>query len=167
MRHFWKLMATGFGSGFSPIAPGTAGALMAILLLLPNMFYDFEWLNFGNQWLNEIPFILTILLFHFIGVKSANEMEKEWGHDAQRIVIDEMVGVWIALLFMPINWLTLLLAFVLFRFFVITKPLGIRKMERFDGGWGVMMDDVLAGVYAWVVLKILTLIWPSILVAVW
>lgn len=158
-------MATGFGSGFSPIAPGTAGALVALLIFLPEAFTTNCFCpNCIDVW-SELLFIIMILAFFFIGVKSANEMEKEWGHDAQRIVIDEMVGVWIPLILMPINWLTLLLAFVLFRFFDIAKPLGIRNMERFKGGWGVMMDDVLAGVYAWVVLKGLTMIWPSILVS--
>jgi phosphatidylglycerophosphatase A len=165
MNFLYKFFATGFGSGYSPFAPGTAGTIVGILMLIPFMFYDLELLGFASSETTGIPLIIATIIFFFIGVKAGNELEAEWGHDAQKIVIDEIVGVWVAMLFFPMNWLTLLLAFLLFRGFDIYKPLGIRKMERFGRGWGVMLDDVAAGVYAWVVLKILTLVWPSILVA--
>ena len=112
------------------------------------------------NWSKEGVLILLTGVFLWIGVAAANALEAEWGHDAQKIVIDEIVGVWIALLFTPLNCMTLLLGFILFRFFDIAKPLGVRKMERFKGGWGVMMDDALAGVYAWLVLKAIGLLFP-------
>ena len=163
MNFLYKFFATGFGSGYSPFAPGTAGTIVGILMLIPVMYFNINFLDFEGTTAIGIWLVIATILFFFIGVKAGNELEAEWGHDAQKIVIDEIVGVWVTLLFFPINWLTLLLAFILFRGFDIYKPLGIRKMERFGRGWGVMLDDVAAGVYAWVVLKILTLIWPSIL----
>jgi phosphatidylglycerophosphatase A len=142
---FWKIIATGFGSGYSPVAPGTAGALVACGLLwtLTVVFPH----QFSGGWL--FPHLLVLIaVFFFLGVKSAGVLEKEWGHDPSKIVVDEMVGVWIAMVGVPFSLVNLALAFVLFRVFDIWKPLGIRRMERLGGGWGVMMDDVLAGVYA-------------------
>ena len=71
-----------------------------------------------------------------------------------KVVIDEMIGVWIALLGFALTPFNLIAAFILFRFFDIAKPLGIRQLENIKGGWGVMLDDVLAGVYANVVLQL-------------
>lgn len=85
-------------------------------------------------------------------------MEKYWGEDPSRVVIDEMVGVWIPLLVVPAgDWWYVVAAFVLFRFFDIVKPLGVRRMERFRGGVGIMMDDILAGVYSAILLGIVRL----------
>lgn len=81
-------------------------------------------------------------------------MEAEWGHDPSKVVVDEIVGVWIAMLFVPFSLLNLFLAFGLFRVFDIWKPLGIRRMEKLKGGWGVMMDDVLAGIYSLMVMHV-------------
>ena len=77
-----------------------------------------------------------------------------WGHDPSRIVADEMIGLWIAMIAVPFSWLNLALAFGLFRLFDIWKPMGIRRMEKFPGGWGVMLDDVLAGLYSLAVMHI-------------
>lgn len=140
------LIATGFGSGFSPVAPGTAGALLATLL----------W--WGLSYLLSAPALLwttvgLILAFTAAGVWSANRVAPYWGEDPSRVVVDEMVGVWLPLLAVPGGHVFYMLAaFVLFRLFDIFKPLGIRKMERFPGGIGVMMDDVLSGVYSFILL---------------
>ena len=134
---FPVIIGTGFGSGFSPFAPGTAGALLAVLI----------W--FGISFIvSEICLIwLTVALIFFFTVMGV------WGEDPSRVVVDEMVGVWIALLAAPSGnvWYALG-AFALFRLFDIFKPLGIRRMESFPGGIGVMMDDILAGIYSFVVL---------------
>jgi phosphatidylglycerophosphatase A len=147
---FWKIIATGFGSGYSPVAPGTAGAAAGCFLL-----WGFQTAfpgQFTGGWV-QIPWLLLLItLFFFLGVKSARQLEPVWGPDPSRIVVDEMVGVWVAMLGVPVSWINLALAFTLFRLFDIWKPLGIRKMEQFGGGWGVMMDDVLAGVYSALVL---------------
>jgi phosphatidylglycerophosphatase A len=72
-------------------------------------------------------------------------------------VIDEMVGMWIAVLGLPVSWQYWLAAFLLFRFFDIFKPLGVRRLEKIEGGWGVMLDDVMAGVYTNVLLQMVVL----------
>ena len=143
---FHIIIASGFGSGFSPFAPGTAGALVAVIIWTV-LFY-------------VIPFnillvvtSLLIVLFTAAGIWSADKLESEWGKDPSKVVVDEMVGVWIALLAVPVgNVCYILFAFLLFRFFDIFKPLGIRKMEQLEGGIGVMADDILAGIYSFLLL---------------
>lgn len=97
--------------------------------------------------------VALILVFTVMGIWATNRLEPCWGEDPSRVVVDEMVGVWIALLAAPSGnvWYALG-AFALFRLFDIFKPLGIRRMESFPGGFGVMMDDILAGIYSFVVL---------------
>ena len=143
---FHIIIASGFGSGFSPFAPGTAGALVAVIIWTV-LFY-------------VIPFnvllvvtSLLIVLFTAAGIWSADKLESEWGKDPSKVVVDEMVGVWIALLAVPVgNVWYILFAFLLFRFFDIFKPLGIRKMEQLEGGIRVMADDILAGIYSFLLL---------------
>lgn len=140
------LIATGFGSGFSPFAPGTAGAILATLIWFGLSFIISE---VCLLWLT----VVLILLFAIAGIWAANRLKPYWGEDPSRVVVDEMVGVWIALLAAPAGdiWYTLG-AFALFRLFDIFKPLGIRRMESFPGGIGVMMDDILAGIYSFAIL---------------
>lgn len=83
-----------------------------------------------------------------LGTVAAQRVEPAWGKDSSRVVIDEVAGMWVAVLFVPLTGPRLLAGLVLFRFFDIVKPLFIRKMEQLPGGLGVMMDDVLAGIYA-------------------
>ena len=121
------IIATGFGSGFSPFAPGTAGALLATLI----------WLALSCAVSPTLLLIITALLigiFTIAGIRSANAVEPIWGEDPSRVVVDEMVGVWIPLLAAPAG------------------NLGIRKMEYLKGGVGVMMDDILAGIYSLILL---------------
>lgn len=143
---FPVIIGTGFGSGFSPFAPGTAGALLAVLIWFGISFIVSE---ICLIWLT----VALILFFTVMGVWATNRLEPFWGEDPSRVVVDEMVGVWIALLAAPSGnvWYALG-AFALFRLFDIFKPLGIRRMESFPGGIGVMMDDILAGIYSFVVL---------------
>ena len=99
--------------------------------------------------------VLVLLLVTAAGIISANAVEKDWGHDSNRVVIDEVAGMMIALLFVPAQVKYAVTAFVLFRFFDIAKPLGIKKAENLPGGWGVMADDVLAGGYALLLLQLI------------
>ena len=151
MQIFWKIIATGFGSGYSPVAPGTAGALLASLIL----WGLHTWLHvpFGGGWRQTMWLLPLLIFFFFLGVVAAAKLTPKWGHDPSKVVVDEMVGLWIAMLGVPFSWLNLALAFVLFRGFDIWKPFGIRRLERLPGGWGVMMDDVVAGIYSCFVLQ--------------
>ena len=140
------IIGTGFGSGFSPFAPGTAGALLATLI-----WFGLSYLvsSVCLLWLT----VALILVFTLAGIWAANRLEVSWGEDPSRVVVDEMVGVWIALLAAPAGHVWYALgAFVLFRLFDIFKPLGIRRMESLPGGIGVMMDDILSGVYGFIIL---------------
>jgi phosphatidylglycerophosphatase A len=143
-----KLIASIFGIGYIRKGGGTVAAAFAVLIW---------WLLFKNIGTNfaietGITFLVTAL-----GVWVGNKVEPEWGKDSYRVVIDEVAGMFISVLFIPLDWKWLLAGFILFRFFDIAKPLYIRRLEAFKGGWGVMLDDVLAGVYANIVLQIIIL----------
>ena len=148
-----KIIASGLGFGFSPIAPGTAGSILGIGLLYAVNY----WLNYlGYQELTIILInLFAIILMTFIGVQSIKVVHRTWKHDASEIVIDEIVGVWIAVLAMPFQWQYYLYALILFRFFDIVKPLFIRRLDKMQGDWSVMLDDVLAGIYSLIVLQTL------------
>ena len=150
MKVIYKTIATGFGSGYVPIAPGTAGAALGCLLLVGYQYF------IGHTTTNsfQINFLILIVLTTIIGAVSTHQLEPEWGEDPSKVVIDEIIGVWIALLLVPLTWLNILIGFILFRFFDIYKPLGIKKLEAIPNGWGVMLDDVLAGIYANIILQI-------------
>jgi len=90
-----------------------------------------------------------------IGIYSAGKVEEKWGKDSSRVVIDEVAGMCLTLLFIPVRWQYVLTGLILFRFFDIVKPLYIRRMEKLKGGWGVMMDDTLAGLYSNLILQAL------------
>jgi phosphatidylglycerophosphatase A len=145
MNQFNKIIASIFGIGFLK-GGGTYAAIVTcggIWLLwqcpaLQNPFY-----------LLAITIVITLW-----GVYVSNKVEPDWGEDSSRVVIDEVAGMLISVLFLPQNLYILLGGLVLFRFFDIVKPLGIRKMEALPSGTGVMMDDVLAGVYSNAVLWI-------------
>lgn len=153
---FHKIIATGFGAGYSPIAPGTAGALVACAILWGLHFVLPE--KFSGGWQQVHWLLLLIVVFFLLGVNSAKALEPAWGHDPSKIVVDEMVGTWIAMLGIPFSPVNLVAAFVLFRVFDIWKPLGIRRMEGLKRGWGVMMDDVVAGMYAGALLHLVLLL---------
>jgi phosphatidylglycerophosphatase A len=141
------VIATAGGAGFAPKAPGTAGAMVgvAIYLLL-------ERAGAGAYYLHVIIFSLIV------GIWASSRVEHLWGHDAQRIVIDEVIGQMITFGMAAgryrLSALYVVLGFGLFRLFDIVKPFPIRNLERFKGGLGVILDDVGAGVYALVVLTL-------------
>lgn len=142
------IIGTGFGSGFSPFAPGTAGALLASIIWIA-LYFLFPFSTV--LWITAA----LVIVFTFAGIWAADKLEAYWGEDPSRVVVDEMVGVWIPLLAVPNdeNWYWYVIAaFALFRILDITKPLGVRRMESLKGGVGVMMDDVLAGVYSFILL---------------
>lgn len=142
MKIIYKTIATFFGMGYAPLAPGTAGALLGAIFVYIWQYLNPELAIYG--W----PLVGITFITFFIGVYCTDQLEAEWGKDPSKVVVDEAIGIWISLFFLPVGLYYLLAGFVLFRVFDIWKPLGIRKMESIKGGWGVMLDDVLAGVYA-------------------
>ena len=142
------VIGTGFGSGFWPWGPGTAGALLAALV-----WYALSMLLPAGMLVAAT--VVLVLVFQVLGIWSANKLAPYWGEDPSRVVVDEMVGVWISLLAVPAGSIVYAVAaFVLFRFFDMVKPFGVRHMETMGGGVGVMMDDVLAGMYGFFVLYV-------------
>ena len=103
-----------------------------------------------NNWMIAVTAVITI-----IGIWSATVVEKDWGKDSSRVVIDEVAGMCIGLLFIPVTVKWIVVGLVLFRFFDIVKPLYIRKAEALHAGWGVMADDILAGIYTNLVLQVI------------
>ena len=148
-----QLIVTGLGVGHFPYGPGTMGALLAVLI-----WYLIASCTTYPVWLG-ITFAL-VLIFTIVGAYSSTVAERYWGEDPSRVVIDEVVGQWITLLAVPavFSWWHVLAAFVLFRFFDIVKPLGVRKMENFKSGWGIMADDILAGCYGAILIYLLSII---------
>ena len=146
MKLISKILTTSLGAGFLPLAPGTWGAAIGCLIV---------WLLSYYQVLNTPLLAILIIVFTLISVPMINILEEEWGEDPSKVVIDETVGLWITMLFVSFSFQNLILAFILFRFFDIAKPLGIRRLEQIKNGWGVMLDDVLAGIYANIVLQII------------
>lgn len=144
-----KLIASIFGIGYIRKGGGTVAAAFAVLIW---------WLLFSKIGADIAIEIGITFLVTALGVWAGNKVEPEWGKDSYRVVIDEVAGMFISVLFVPIDWRWLLAGFILFRFFDIAKPLYVRRMEVFKGGWGVMLDDVLAGIYANIVLQVVILL---------
>ena len=146
LRHPAGWIASGFGSGFSPRAPGTAGTIAALL--------PWYWLR-----MLSVPYYVVAVVFAFaIGVWASSWVVRRSGvQDPQVVVWDEFVGVWIALVAAPAGWIWMLAGFALFRLFDIWKPWPVSWADRkVHGGMGVMLDDVFAGVYAVAVLQSLS-----------
>ncbi len=140
-----SLIATGFGCGLSPIAPGTVGSLVAVVL------YYFSPLDAGSLWHLDDPdllvFLLLIAVSFFVGIWACGVISSPSDPDPRRIVWDEFVGMWVTCLLLPKDAFFLAMAFVAFRIFDVVKPFPIRRLERLPGGLGIMADDLLAGVY--------------------
>ena len=136
-----KILATGFGSGLSPFAPGTMGTLVGIPICL--VCLPFTW---------PVRFLFVIVLSAlaiFVSGRAETIYRKK---DDQRIVIDEIAGFQVAMLPVTITVWHLCVAFVLFRIFDIWKPFPIRNLQNLPGGWGVVIDDIAAGIYAGVIM---------------
>ena len=144
-----KAIASIFGIGFIK-GGGTVAAIVtcAFIYLL--------WLQ---PWFNSPVYLLLITIFiTVLGIYTGNKVEADWGKDSYRVVIDEVAGMLVTMLFVPVNLYFLLAGLVLFRFFDIVKPFYIRRMEALPAGTGVMMDDVLAGVYGNIVLQVIVFV---------
>lgn len=137
-----------FGIGKLPGAPGTWGSAVAVAI----------WYGFNMLATQTVIIVATGLIFA-IGVWVSSIVERREGiHDPSHVVIDEWAGQWIALWFVPMTPFYIFGAFLLFRVFDILKPWPVKYFDNMTGGWGIMLDDVAAGVYALVIIKGIQLI---------
>lgn len=144
-------LAFGFGSGAAPFAPGTFGTLAAVplyllLAMLPLTYY-----------------MLALVVSLGVGIYLCDKTASDIGvHDHGGIVWDEFVGFWVTMLVAPSGWVWIVLGFILFRFFDIVKPFPIGWLDkRIGGGLGIMVDDVVAGSFAWFCLQLIAMIYKS------
>lgn len=141
------LIGTTFYTGYIPIAPGTFASILALpfVILLHK---------------STIIYLLISILVLIIGVLCANYLAKYYKKkDDQRITIDEFLGILISFILLPkLNWYLIIIGFIVFRAFDILKIFGIRKVESMNGGWGVMFDDLLSGIYTNLILRLILLI---------
>lgn len=144
-----RWLATGFGSGYAPVAPGTAGSAVGLLLFWPLAALSVPW-QIGA---------CTVLFV--IGSLASTRVARALGRkDPGLIVVDEIVGMWITLVGLPFTPAVALAGFVLFRVMDVLKPWPARSLENVPEGWGVMADDVAAGIYAHLLLRVALLVWP-------
>jgi phosphatidylglycerophosphatase A len=150
----WAWIAgTFFGTGLMKPGPGTWGSAAAMVLWLL-----YAGLAHANTTQLTIATAIAAAIALAVGIPAASIVEREAGSgDPQMVVIDEAVGQWIALLFLPGNWGHAVLALGFFRLFDILKPPPARQFDRMHGGFGIMMDDVAAGVYALLCMQIVHL----------
>jgi phosphatidylglycerophosphatase A len=135
LKFLVKLIGSGLGTGYSPVASGTAGSFAALLIwiLLPS--------------LTALQQASLIVVTFFIGVPVCTQMETEYGHDPKQATVDEFVGQWISLFLLPKTPAYLAASFILFRALDVWKPFPARDSQKLRGGWGVMVDDLIAGIY--------------------
>ncbi len=139
-----RFIATAAGIGYLPLAPGTWAAVVTAIIwfLLSQSFPQLP------VW--QTPVIIFIIA---AGIYSSGKLITEKDKDPGYIVIDEVAGMLITLLFVPPTILNYSIGLLLFRIFDILKPFGIKKMEKMQMGWGIMSDDILAGVYSTIILR--------------
>ena len=143
-------IATGLGSGYFPVAPGTAGSALGLALVIAWRQTSLEPLRLA------VCLAASAGLLFLVGVWSAGKAEKVFGRvDPGQVVIDEIAGQIITFVATPrVAWKGLIVGFILFRIFDIVKPFPARRAERIPGGWGIMVDDLVAGLYSLIVLVI-------------
>ena len=146
-----RLIATAGYCGTVPVAPGTVGSAVGVVSLVLVR-------SSGSAGLEAL--VLAALVP--VGVWAASAVERDCGRtDPPAVVIDEVAGMWLTLLWLPVGWAGVLAGFLAFRIFDVVKPWPARAAERLPGGWGVMTDDVVAGVYAALTLRVLAWLAPA------
>jgi phosphatidylglycerophosphatase A len=151
LRSLSVWIATGLGAGYFPVAPGTAGSLVGLALVVALRQTSLDAAGLAAS-LAALAFVLFAL-----GVWSAGKAEKAFGRiDPGQVVIDEVLGQVVTFIATPrISRMGLIAGFILFRIFDIVKPFPAGRAERFPGGWGIMLDDLVAGFYSLIALVIL------------
>jgi phosphatidylglycerophosphatase A len=148
MKILSKIIATFFGVGYLPLAPGTIASFLVILLY---RYYLYTW-----NWPAYLG--VLVLIFIFGALASSVHAETIKKQDPRSVVIDEVLGQLIVLFRMPPTWPLLIASFLLFRTLDILKPYLIKKSENFPRGWGIMMDDVVAGVCSGIIINLYLLL---------
>ncbi len=142
-----RVVATAFGSGYAPFAPGTAGSAVGLLLFWPMAALPWPW-----------PAAASAVLF-LVGSLAAGRVARRVGlKDPGIVVVDEVVGQWVTLTALPFTPVTAAVGFLLFRVMDVVKPWPARDLERVPGGWGIMADDVGAGLAAAAVARVVLLL---------
>lgn len=151
LRNPWHLLATGFGSGLFPYGPGTAGSIAAIPFWIVLTYLPWQ--------LYSLVVMFSICIGVYLCRQTARDMQV---HDHGSIVWDEFVGMWITLMALPVNdWQWVVGGFVVFRILDIWKPWPIRWFDRnVHGGMGIMIDDVIAGIFAAGIIYLIGHHWP-------
>jgi phosphatidylglycerophosphatase A len=146
LNFFEKLIGSGFYTGYIPFASGTWGSLAALIIyLIPG----FE---------KPVVIIPAIILFTVLGIFIGNKFDVIYGKDPAECTVDEVVGMWISLLFLPKTILVVTAAFISWRVFDIIKPAPARQLESLKGGVGIMIDDIVAGIYSLLLLHFILFI---------
>jgi phosphatidylglycerophosphatase A len=157
----WTI-GTFLGIGLIPIMPGTFASIAAALIWISIPEYYFYNSSEKSIYFGEYFIFLGILIIcSYFFVYICKECEKKFGKDAGCIVIDEVVGYMVAVMFLPRTMMVAIYALILFRIFDITKPFFINRLQKLPHGWGVMLDDVLAGVYTNIILHVILIIKPN------
>lgn len=143
-----RFIATLGFAGYMPLAPGTAGSVLVALIY---------WV-IGGDWEGMVWVIILSTTF-LLGIYSAGIAEKTWGKDPNRVVIDEGVGYLVTMAFLPHNLWIVFGGLLIFRVLDISKPPPIRQVERLSGGWGIVLDDVVAGIYSNLCLRLILFLW--------
>jgi phosphatidylglycerophosphatase A len=151
MVKFHRLISTCLGIGYTPKGGGTVAALVCCIA------WYFAWKGEKEHFWGQLLVTGSLLA---LGIWCSGKVEDQWGKDSSKVVIDEAAGMCLSLLFIPVRWQYIVCGLLLFRFFDIVKPFYVRKMEELNGGWGVMMDDMLAGLYSNLLLQLIVLIKP-------
>jgi phosphatidylglycerophosphatase A len=143
--------------GYSPLAPGTLGSLAAALVFLLFPAYLSTWL-----WIAGLVLLFVVAVWSAQQMADAAAQRTASGKvDPQEVVIDEVMGMAVTLAFLPLSLLAISIGFLLFRIFDIIKPFPARRSEKLPGGWGIVMDDVIAGIYANIGLRIILSFWKT------
>ena len=143
INSFEKFIGSGFFTGYFPVASGTVGSLAAIVIYLIPGF---------EKLFVIIPATLVIV---FYGIYIGTKFEAEYGKDPAQCTIDEVVGTWISLIALPKTFGIIIAAFFLWRILDIIKPPPARNLEKLKGGLGIMIDDVIAGIYTLIIMHLI------------
>jgi len=141
MRRLITVLATGCYVGYTPRAPGTAGSILGLGII------------WGLADSSSLLYIMLTVFLLIIGIWVSGRAEIYFGHDGSQIVIDEIIGVMITFVWIPLNAFTLVTGFILFRIMDIAKPFPANRAQKLPGGTGVVADDVIAAVYAHTLLQ--------------